>query len=175
MLRGPWADSSVGWHVGRPPCSAWGHRGFLTSTCVGGAWRAAGAHAKLESPRRPWKQSKRGNLPSPEKGWGPVTHTFCGAVCEWKECTTRDVSVGLDPGGISPRRVLRKLWLLTFCKSPVAWFIYCIADINLESIVYWLLVNYVLFINQEIKFCCWLDLKHVNWIVFPWDSWHLYE
>ena len=65
---------------------------------------------------------------------GPVTHTCCGAVCDWRECTTLSVSVGLEPGGISPRRLLRKLCLLTFCKSPVVWFICCIADIDLESI-----------------------------------------
>lgn len=77
---------------------------------------------------------------------------------------------GNRAGGISPGRVTIKLSLLVFCKCPVMWFICCIAHIHLEIIIPWLLVNHVLFINQEIKFWSCLDLKRVNETVFPWDS-----
>lgn len=47
------------------------------------------------------------------------------------ECVCR-----IKAWGESSRRVLRKLCLLTFYRSPVVWFICFIADIHHENIVH---------------------------------------
>lgn len=45
-----------------------------------------------------------------------VTHTCCGAVYKRRECTTQNVLVRSEPGGISPRKVLRKLRYYYFVR-----------------------------------------------------------